>query len=365
MGWRRNILERVLPLATWSAPSSAVPLAKPASIFVLRNNDIGDLIVVTPLFEALRRLYPETEIIAGIGDWNRAVLENNPWISRVMPVNAPWHNKSIRDQSPRAMLRYLFRSPEVSRLRDATCSMGIDVLGSQWGAWLLCRAGIPYRIGVRGYAGGDSIMQAGVPYEPHRHVGESALRVATLLGATSLPPVRPQLFLTEAERADARLRWAAIPRGRRVVVSPGGGTPDKCWPLSHYRELVQLLRRHHPAELVVIGPAQDHEAARVLAEAGALNWTGAEMNLRRTFAVIAESDFAIVTSSMAMHAAAAFAIPTVALLGEHFPSADAHARQWGYAGQWCNLGKTSDHPGLTTPAEALAVILPQLQGLSR
>jgi ADP-heptose:LPS heptosyltransferase len=363
MGWRNTFVETFLPLIAHGAPSHADRPADPDSIFVLRNNDIGDLLVVTPLFEALKRLYPRATLAVGIGDWNRAVLENNPWVSKVVSVNAPWHNKVVADQSPLAALRYLYGSPEMARLRASRFQIGIDVLGSQWGACLLCRAGIPYRVGVRGYAGGHSIMQAAVQYRAEEHVGRSALRLAELLGASDLPTIRPQLFLTDAEHEAAKSRWSSTPRGRRVIVAPGGGFQAKCWPQESFRALVKGLREHQAAEPVVIGSDQDRAEGQVLEAAGARNWVG-QMDLRQVFAVIAQSDFVIANSSMAMHAAAAFEIPTVVVLGEYYASAEAHARQWGYAGNWCNLGKDSLHPGLFTAAEALGVILPKLKALT-
>ena len=39
--------------------------------------------------------------------------------------------------------------------KDKKYTHGIDVLGSRQGSWLLKRAGIKKRYGVRGYAGGD------------------------------------------------------------------------------------------------------------------------------------------------------------------------------------------------------------------
>jgi ADP-heptose:LPS heptosyltransferase len=35
-------------------------------IFVLRNNDIGDLLVLTPLIEALKRTFRNAEILTGV-----------------------------------------------------------------------------------------------------------------------------------------------------------------------------------------------------------------------------------------------------------------------------------------------------------
>src|SRR6185436_6326300 len=98
------------------APAPAQPPADPRSIFVLRNNDLGDLLIVTPLFEALARRFPEARIAAGVGDWGRDVLRHNPWISEVLPVNAPWFNKYAAHAGPLGRWRYLRRSPEMLTL---------------------------------------------------------------------------------------------------------------------------------------------------------------------------------------------------------------------------------------------------------
>jgi hypothetical protein len=60
---------------------------------------------------------------------------------------------------------------------------------------------------------------------------------------------------------------------------------------------------------------------------------------------------------MLMHAAAAFACPTVVLLGEAFTSASAHQAQWGLPDLCRSLGREpGSRPDLATPAEALAAV---------
>ncbi|HYG61336.1 MAG TPA: glycosyl transferase, partial [Thermoanaerobaculia bacterium] len=187
---------------------------EPRSILVLRNNDLGDLLIVTPLFEALRRRFPEARIAAAVGHWNVGALRGNPHLSEVLVTDAPWFNKFTR-QGTRAALRYLATSPQIRRLRGF--DVGIDVLGSAWGSLLLLRAAIPYRLGVRGYAGGHTGVQRWVEFDPWEHVGRRALRFAELLGATDLPPCRPQIFLDAAERAAGEQAWGA---GPRVAIAP-------------------------------------------------------------------------------------------------------------------------------------------------
>ena len=57
---------------------------------------------------------------------------------------------------PKRLKRFpiFFCSDEAKAIQSIGPEIGIDVLGSGFGALLLMRAQIPYRLGVRGYAGG-------------------------------------------------------------------------------------------------------------------------------------------------------------------------------------------------------------------
>ncbi len=337
MGWKRNSIEAATWLAGKFAPSRRVQ--DPRSIFILRNNDIGDLLVITPLFEALRHRFPSARIVAGVGDWNRAVLENNPHVDEAMSVNAPWHNKQVQPQGFGPAMRYIAASAEVKEIAARKFDIGIDVLGSPFGSLLMLRAGIPHRLGVKGYAGGYSAVQQWVDYHPAEHVGRAALRFAELLGATELPENRPQLFLSHPP----------APRAH-IVLAPGGGFSEKCWPLENFTALAAALA---PQEIVVIGGAKERGAGAALSAVGphVRDLTG-HLSLPQTFAEIAAARLVVCNSSMAMHAAAAFRKPCCVMLGVWYRSAREHAAQWGYEG--CRVLGPENGRGLTTVVELLS-----------
>ena len=349
-------LEGVVRTAAAVSPRLPAPPREPRSLFVLRNNDVGDLLVVTPLFDALRRRFPEAWITAGVGSWNRDVLQGNPHLSEVLPVNAPWFNKYQARTGTLGRLSYLRSSPEVRAVAERRFEVGIDVLGSAWGSLLLLRARIPCRLGVRGYAGGHSAVQRAVAFDPGEHVGRSALRFAELLGATDLPPVRPQVFLTPEEVEDAERWWAEAEAGgrrRRIVIAPGGGLPEKRWPAESFAAVASGLPRD-ASILVLGGRNEDDLVARVTAAAPCARSLAATPSLRSFFALLAASDLVICNSSMPLHAAAAFGRPAVVLLGPSFSSARQHQAQWGYPGLSVSLGRESGAAsGLATPEEAL------------
>jgi ADP-heptose:LPS heptosyltransferase len=337
VGWRRSIFESLVSAFSLFVPKTPRPPISPLRIFVLRNNDIGDLLVVTPLFDALKRTFPDAGIFAGIGSWNGEILLGNPHVYGIVEVNAPWHNHFISPQNAMSALRYIFCSDEAKVLQNVRAEIGIDVLGSGFGSLLMMRAGIPYRLGVRGYAGGDSAAQAVLDYRPDEHVGRQALRFAELLGCTNLPENRPQIFLEEPPR----------PNGA-IVIAPGVGLPEKGWPGEYYVELVALLRDE---QIIVIGARNDGLLAERMCgnHPNAQNLSG-KLTLRESFGMIGGAKLVICNSSMAMHAAAAFRRPTVALLGKRFQSAAQHHRQWGYA-ETVMLGRDRHHPEIFRPEE--------------
>jgi heptosyltransferase-2 len=332
---------------------SSGPAAEPRSIFVLRNNDVGDVLVITPLFDALRRRFPAARIAAGVGPWSAEVLRGNPHLSEVVTVQAPWFNKYTQGKGPAGRLAYLLRSLEMRELRRRGFDTGIDVLGSAWGSLLLLRAGIPRRLGVRGYAGGHSAAHLAVRYDPGEHVGRAALRFAELLGATDLPAARPQIFLSAAEREAGERLWSGE-RKRRVVVGPGGGVAARLWPRERFAALLRRLGELGEVETVVVGGPMERGWAAEMAAGVPGARSLADLGLRESFALVAAADLVLCNSSMLLHVAAAFRRPTVALLGESFPSARQHQAQWGYPGTCRSLGREPGSDALATPEEALA-----------
>jgi heptosyltransferase-2 len=351
-------------------PHPVGPRKEPRSILILRNNDLGDLLVVTPLFEALRRRYPAAAIVAAVGRWNVATLRHNPYISEVLVTNAPWFNKFVPRQTVPRILAYIAFSAESKELARRAFDIGIDVLGSPWGSLLLLRARIPLRLGVHGYAGGHTGVDRWVDFDPQEEVGRSALRFAELLGATELPPCRPQIFLTPAERWAGEQAWRRVLAGRqglRVVVAPAGGLPGKCWPPASYAELAARLAAVGGLGIAVTGGPQDLALGNRLAAAapGVVNLAG-HLSLRETFALVAAADLVLCNSSVLMHAAAAFAKPTFVLLGRSFPSALQHDAQWGYPGLCRSLGREpGERADLYLPAEVMALIVEHLEGTVR
>ena len=308
-------------------------------IFILRNNDIGDLVLTTPLFEALKQLFPNSRVQVGIGDWNRDILIGNPYVDEILPLNAPWHNKVSCKHSPNSpvgflrSLGYIFFSKEARELGRQECNLGIDILGSLEGTLLMHGTGIQNRMGVRGYSGGYSGCQKWRQFKIDENAGRSTLRYAEMLGMSEidLPDLRPQLYLTKEELEEGKASWSNQRGRKKVAISTGAGFSEKCWPAENFCELAQKLYARGDVELIFLGSKKDRSNGEELKKAiPELRNIAGSTTLRETLAILAMANFVICNTTMFMHVAAAFEVPTLVLLGPWYDSVQLHHDQWGH-----------------------------------
>ena len=178
-------------------------MIKEKNIFVLRNNDLGDVLVTTPLLKGLKTANLGYKISIGVGDWAISLLKNNPHVDEIISCNAPWQNKQncrFPANSPKTFLEgllYVLFSKESRYISDKKFTHGIDVLGSRQGSWLMRRAKISNRFGVKGYAGGDNWCTKYINFKEEKKVAEAGLKFLQLLNANVEIDPRPTIFLTK------------------------------------------------------------------------------------------------------------------------------------------------------------------------
>ena len=264
------------------------------------------------------------------------LLENNPYVNEVTSCNAPWHNKQncrFPANSPKTFLEgllYVLFSKESRYLTSNKFTHGIDILGSRQGSWLMRRAKIPNRFGVKGYAGGESWCTKYLDFKEERKVTEAGLKFLELLNANVGIDPRPTIFLTKNEVAEAEAVWGEKSESnKRIILAPGGGFSEKCWGDQNFSHLINLLLKNKDYQLCIIGSKEDKNRISANNSSQFTNLCG-KLSLRQSAAIVSVADFVVCNTSLCMHLAGAFKIPALTLLGEWYESAELHQKQWGY-----------------------------------
>lgn len=285
-------------------------------IAVFSPNLIGDTVMATPAFRALRTGFPGASMTLVVKPGVAPTLDGSSWFDDRILYDA---------KSKDARYRTWF---VVRQLRSRRFDLAIlfpNSIRSSIVAWL---GGAKRRVGYARDARGLLLTDRLTP--PRDSSGnrlptpavEYYLAIARRLGCP-VESTRPRLFTTDSDRQSADEAWErlGLPPGARVVCLNTGGAfgPAKSWPTEHFADLARRLAEELGVwVLVVCGPGEREAAREIVAKSGharVVSLADGPLSLGLTKASIQRSSLLVTTDSGPRHFAAAFGVPVVSLFG--------------------------------------------------
>lgn len=282
-----------------------------SNILLIRQDKIGDLVLITPAIRALKEKYPHLRISVLASSYAAPVLKENPFLHEVLLWNQDKPNcaeKALKDRNFGAAVLF-FPTWAVSKA-----------------VW---KAKIPIRIGagVRPYW---FLFTHRVSLHRSRHEKkewEYNLEALKPLGVNPSSPKGPEIFLSEEEKAWA-YRWSkGLPASKGIIgLYPGGGGEIR-WPLKRFMELGAKLGSEgwHP---VVLWGKGEEEIAETAQREGLT--VAPETSIRELAALISICKAMVSNNTGPMHIAAALNRPLVQIFD---PRLACSPKRWGYEGR--------------------------------
>ena len=365
---RRSLLRVTgLGLSAGGGRRHPAPVSAPRRWLLIRPDQLGDLLWLTPGLGPLRERYPEAEITVAVGPWNREVLASNPAVDRLLTIDFPGLSPRPKG-GPLAPYTYLARVARRLRAHhfDAAVVLRDD---HWWGALLAAAAGIPRRFG---YALPDvaPFLTDALPPPSRRHAVSKniALLDAALAAAgrapilapgqggdadpAALPPVFHP-WREDEERATAIL--APLAREGRaaplVAIHASAGVPVKLWDEGRWAAVADRLVAEFGARIVLTGGPGDESLVGEIARrmsGPALDLAG-RTSIGALAATLARCAAGLGTDNGALHLAVAVGTPTVHLYG---PADPVLYGPWGDAARHrvVSAGLRCDRCGDLSPA---------------
>jgi ADP-heptose:LPS heptosyltransferase len=297
-------------------------------LLIIRRDNIGDLVCVTPLISALRRRYPRAHIAALVNTYNRQVLDGHPDLDAVYAYAKAKHR--LPGQSLASV--YWHRLKLMLKLRALRFDCAL-LASPHPGASALRLARWIAPAHVAGYAESTGLVDIALHADAAQglHEVEAVYRLAPLFGIAGAPGRASIAVDADARaRADAALRGRG-PGRRLIAVHISARKPSQRWPLERYLELMQALAAEADFLLLWSPGAADHprhpgddaKAQRIMDAPGGLPLTAyPTQELRDLAAALAHADYVICSDGGAMHIAAALAKPILCFFG------DSDAARW-------------------------------------
>lgn len=305
--------------------------APPRRILFIRRDNIGDLVLTTPLIHAVRRKLPDAWIGVLGNSYNAPVLAAHPDIDAVFAYDKAKHRPDLSRAAVWVdTLRLLIRLRGLRIDLVILAGPGAQRQAARLARWL--GAGK-----VAGFVVGDQPpgVTLPVPYGDGAslHEAEDVFRLGGVLGVEGQAG-RCVLEADRAERTRCHAALAPLRSGRRVVaVHLSARRPSQKWPAEKFAALMASPRLRDCVFVLLWSPGpsddprhpgDDRKAAEVARRLGRevahLAWPTA--TLAGLSGALAECDLMVCADGGAMHVAAGLGVPVVALFG------DSPVRRW-------------------------------------
>jgi heptosyltransferase-2 len=284
-------------------------------ILLFQTAFIGDVVLMLPLAQALRRVFPDAWIAAVTIPASAGLLANHPAINEVLIFDKRGAHRGYHGIRSMA-----------ARLRSKAFEVALIPHRSLRSALVCSQAGIPGRVGFDKSAG-RFLLTERVRYDAGAHEITRDLALAASLGVTaderelpSLYPGSSDVALVDALLQDWRRRGGS--GGEFVGVAPGSVWNTKRWPAERFTAVVRGLTSRDRS-VVLLGGRDDaplcSEIARAVGEKNVLNAAG-RLSLLQSAELIRRCSITLSNDSAPMHMSVAMRVPVVAIFGATVPA---------------------------------------------
>lgn len=293
-------------------------------ILVIRRDNIGDLVLTTPLVTALRRQFPQAWLGALVNSYNAPVLERNPDLDAVIAYTKLKHLGGEGG----AITALASRIASLARLRLGGLDTVVLAAPSfserllRLARWLAPRRIVGFSDGSRA----ARRLDLSVPLSQAQglHEVERVFLLAAHFGIGD--PIPPLTLVPDPEEV------RKAPKAD-VAIHVSARRPAQRWPAERFISLIEQLDAPRVTLLWSPGaadhpqhPGDDEKAAQIAERCGPRVQPYRTEQLAELVGALAASERVIASDGGAMHLAAALGRPLVALFGD---SPVEHWRPWG------------------------------------
>jgi ADP-heptose:LPS heptosyltransferase len=294
----------------------------PVSIIVFRLDAMGDVVMTTPLFRALKMAHPRSRCTVVVQKPYKSLLATNPHLDEILTlpnIRPAWLPQALR----RSLAAVVFYWTALRRRHfDFAISPRWDV-DEHLATFLSAMTSAATRVGYsekttpakrqmnRGFDRAyDTCLQAGCA----RHEVLRNLAIAEALGATACES-RPEIQVTEQDRKRAARLLAKVPASARLVaLGIGAQSPGRRWPLEQYAGTIkQLDRAQRVWPVIVCSESEFGEALSLAALLPRPPVIVSGARLRDVCAVLERCELFIGNDSGCAHLAAAMGCKTLVI----------------------------------------------------
>ncbi len=313
------------------------------NILVLRFSSLGDILLTSSAIETLAREFPQANIIFATHERFAEILENNPYITKIVVLKneqsmfsfilslrrmSPTHVLDLHNKLRSKVIRFFLRCPTVVwKHRTFFDLLPLPMKYKSYKA----RTFFASRFLI---ATNILIQKIKKNQKNKKELKQSQSKIGLIQYFPKKEKIRFAKLLLKKDKIDINKQI--------IGIAMGTAWETKRWPIEYFVKLIHLI--HHNAsgrvQIILIGTAKERELARVIQENVSkestikkeiliVDFCGLDLGL--SAALISLCDVFICNDSGPLHIARAQGIPTLAIFGSTDPQMfDLHLHKLAY-----------------------------------
>ena len=290
-----------------------------SNILLIRFSSLGDLVLTTPIYRELRKVYPNSRLTLLTSEGFGRVLENNPHLDEIIYH----HRKETRNDLEKL----------IDQLRLQKFDLIYDIhnsLRSRWIGWQLKRHApkpehwliekrtlareLQIRFGWGQFFNGKSQREQWL--EPLRRHHTGALSTKTELFPSVADKNYVKAWLNQNDLQDKPF----------VCIGASASFPLKCWPLQNFKKLIENIIQSGISVVLVgtNGEIETEELAEYFRGSQNVFCAAGMFTILQSAALLEMANAVVANDTSIIHLAEAMRTPSIALFG---PT----VKEFGYA----------------------------------
>lgn len=298
-----------------------LPLKEIKKILVIRIDGLGDVVMSTPAFKALRDTFLYSHITFLAASWSKDLVEVIPTFNETIYFDAPW---VVKEQKKKIIK--LLRL--VKKLRREKFDLAIDLRGDFRNNILMFVCKAKYRVGFN-ITGCHFLLTHVIPCDENHHPVKMALSLAEYLNRENKEKYKMCLWIRKEDQDFAAEFLSKNDLNDSsgdklvIVIHPAAKWYGRQWTIEGYAAIADRLIKKYGAKVIFTGSSDEIELTQNIVNGmryKPIIATG-QTTLRQFLALLERSDLFIGVDSGPMHMATAMGTKVVAFFGPARPEA--------------------------------------------
>jgi heptosyltransferase-3 len=298
-------------------------------ILVIKLHLLGDVLLTTPLYSALKSQYPHIKTDVLVYQETHALLEYNPDINEIYTIDRSWKKKGLSFQLKNEISL-------LKKLNSNTYDLIINLTDRWRGGWITRLLQPRYSVSKsyahkRGKLWRKLFTHIYAVPKQNRHVVEENLDAIRRLGINLLNTDKKlKLVIPTQVIEDIDKLWQKLDLAHKRIISihPTSRWAYKTWNPSHFAQVIDILNNNNHTVILLSGPhkTEIEYCDEILSKTNSsvINLAG-KLSILECAALIQKTAAFIGLDSVAMHMSAAVETPTVAIFG---PTKEQNWHPW-------------------------------------